>query len=369
MQSYHQQISLAFVFSLFFRIIHFDGIEVLRILNVIGNVAIVVALYKIVQYLSQKYEANRIRLLFFIVTFFPLIMLSTFIYGDIPSLALCLFATYFMMKYTETKKIKYPIYSSIFTMFAYMMRMNSLIFIIATIIYLVLNLFKDITHKVWKENVINIAIIIIYVCISILPASFIQDYYLNKYNMDTDEEYPTISYFLMAMEESWRGYGWYNEDRGEFALKNIDKAKVEYVDEIKNRLKYFSKNKRYAFDFYVKKLASMWTENTYSSVRSNIIGENDPIENFSVPITFYEKTILIVICLCSCIFLIQNRKNLSIDIIFLITIFIGGFSFHILWEAKSRYIIPYIVVLIPVASLYINDMKITKKIKKIFINL
>ncbi len=131
----------------------------------------------------------------------------------------------------------------------------------------------------------------------------------------------------------------------------------------------YEKNKRYAFDFYVKKLASMWTENTYSSVRSNIIGENDPIENFSVPITFYEKTILIVICLCSCIFLIQNRKNLSIDIIFLITIFIGGFSFHILWEAKSRYIIPYIVVLIPVASLYINDMKITKKIKKIFINL
>lgn len=105
MQSYHQQISLAFVFSLFFRIIHFDGIGLLRVLNIIGNVAIVFALYKIVQHLSIKYKANKARLFFLILTFIPLIMLSTFIYGDIPSLALCLFATYFMMKYNETKKI------------------------------------------------------------------------------------------------------------------------------------------------------------------------------------------------------------------------------------------------------------------------
>ncbi len=87
MQSYHQQISLAFVFSLFFRIIHFDGIGLLRVLNIIGNVAIVFALYKIVQHLSIKYKANKARLFFLILTFIPLIMLSTFIYGDIPSLA------------------------------------------------------------------------------------------------------------------------------------------------------------------------------------------------------------------------------------------------------------------------------------------
>ncbi len=369
MQSYHQQISLSFVFSLFFRIIHFDGIGLLRILNVIGNIAIVVALYKIIQHLSNKYESSKIRLLFFILTFIPLIMLSTFIYGDIPSLALCLFSVYFMMKYTDSKKIKYPIFASLFTMIAYMMRMNSLIFIIATVIYLVLNIFEDIATKIWKENIINIIVIIMYVCISIIPSSFVQNYYLNKYNMDNDAEYPIISYFLMAMEESWRGNGWYNENRGEYALKNIDKAKIEYVNEIKDRLEYFSKNKGYTFNFYIKKLSSMWTENTYSSVRSNIIGENDPIENFSVPITFYEKTILIIICVCSCIFLIQNRKKLSIDVIFLITIFIGGFLFHIIWEAKSRYIIPYIIILMPIASLKINDLQIINIIENKFIKL
>ena len=53
------------------------------------------------------------------------------------------------------------------------------------------------------------------------------------------------------------------------------------------------------------------------------------------------------------------------EIIFLITIFIGGFAFHILWEAKSRYIIPYIVVLIPVAAISINKFNIKDKLKKI----
>mgnify|MGYP003375389639 FL=1 len=61
---------------------------------------------------------------------------------------------------------------------------------------------------------------------------------------------------------------------------------------------------------------------------------------------------LLLICVSSVLGLIRYRKNLSLEVILLLTIFVGGFTFHLLWEAKSRYIIPYIVVLIPLASLY-----------------
>ena len=81
------------------------------------------------------------------------------------------------------------------------------------------------------------------------------------------------------------------------------------------------------------------------------------LDNLNNPLAFYQKVLLIITCLCSIIVLVQNRKNISLDIIFLILIFIGGFLFHILWEAKSRYILPYIVILIPVASIYINKYK------------
>ena len=362
MQAYHQQISLSFVFSIFFRIIHYDGIGILRVLNIIGNIFIVIALYKIGTQLSKNYKVNKVFLLFLIITFISLTMLSTFIYGDIPSIALCLFSVYFMMKYNETGKFRYPIIASILTMIAYMMRMNSLIFIIATVIYLLINLFNGNTKRNIKQNLIKVVIISMYIIISIIPSSLVKTYYLNKYNMDKQKAYPNISYFLMAMEESWRGNGWYNEDIGEPALKDPVNKKIEYKDRIKERLIYFSKHLDYTFDFYTKKITSMWAENTYSAVRSNISKEDDQIVNTTKPLMIYQKTLLILMCVCSLIILIQNRKNLSVDVIFLITIFIGGFAFHILWEAKSRYIIPYIIALIPVASICINKMKL-KNIK------
>lgn len=361
MQAYPQQISLAFVFSMLFRIIHFDIMEVLRVLNIISNILIVVALYKINQQLSKEYKTNKVLLLTLILTFISLPMLATFIYGDIPSLALCLFSVYFMMKYTKNKKIKYPIFASILTMIAYMMRMNSLIFIIATVIYLLLNFKKEIKQNAWKEKLVNISIIIMYIVVSIMPATVVKNYYFNKYDLDKNKIYPNTSYLLMAMEESPRGNGWYNEDIAKQALKEPENMKDEYVEKIKERLTYFGENLGYTFNFYIMKIASMWTENTYSAVTNNKIEGNDSIEKVSSALTFYHKALLIVICLCCVIVLIQNRKNISLDVIFLFTIFVGGFAFHILWEAKSRYIIPYIVVLIPIASIEIKKFQTKKK--------
>lgn len=322
-------------------------------MNVISIILIVFSVYKISKFLSKKYETNNTLLLILTLTFISLPMLATFVYGDIPSLALCLLSVYFIMKYTETKQIRYAIISSFATMVAYMLRMNSLIFVIATVIYLLLNLFNGITKKVWKENMLNIVIILVYIFISIIPSSLVKSYYLDKYNLDKNKEYPNISYILMAMEEGPRANGWYKEERGEYALKNNEAAKVEYIEKVKERLNYFAGNLGYTFKFYTMKIASMWTENTYSAIRNNTI-ENKAFEELINPLTFYQKVLLILMCLCCLVFLLQNRKNLSLEVLFLITIFIGGFAFHILWEAKSRYIIPYVIILIPIASMSIK---------------
>lgn len=59
MQAYPHQISLAFVYSIFFRMIHFDIMEVLRVLNIISNIVIVITLYKIIQQISKEYKTNK----------------------------------------------------------------------------------------------------------------------------------------------------------------------------------------------------------------------------------------------------------------------------------------------------------------------
>jgi hypothetical protein len=362
MQAYSQQIPLAFFYSLFFRLIHFDFIGLLRIINIICNGFTVFALYKIGTQLSKKYSINKVRLFTLIFTFISLTLLSTFVYGDIPSICFCLFSVYFMMKYIETKQIKHAVFSAIFIMIGYMVRMNSLIFIIATVIYLLLNIFKEFFKKKWKENLLSVSIVLGYLIIAIIPSLLIKNYYLAKYDLDSSKSYPTISYFLMAMEEGPRANGWYIEDRGVYALQHSEDAKNKYPEEIKNRFSYFTKNPGYAFHFYFDKTASMWTENTYSAIRNNTIGGYDALEAFILPLTFYQKALLILMTCCILIILAQNRKNISLEILFLITIFIGGFAFHLLWEAKSRYILPYIVVLIPLASITIHKFKFSKKL-------
>ena len=163
----------------------------------------------------------------------------------------------------------------------------------------------------------------------------------------------------MAMEESRRGNGWYNEGIAEPAIKDPEMAKQEYPEKIKDRVNYFSKNLGYTFNFYTMKIASMWAENTYSSIYYNTVSDIK-VENMEKGLIFYQKASLILICACSLIALIKNRKSLSLDAIFLLTIFLGGFAFHILWEAKSRYIISYILILMPIASIKLNKNRVVR---------
>jgi len=357
-EAYHHQIPLALLLSIIFKIMHFHSIEIIRILNILSNLLIATMIYKINNKLSKNFKNNNLLLFLIILTFFPLTMLSTFIYGDIISLSLCLCSVYFVMIYRNKKNFKNFIIFSLFSMLAYMVRMNSLIFIIAIILYLILDIFNEITTKTLKNIFKQLFVVLLFCVIVFIPTLLVKNLCLRCLGLNTNKEYPNISYFLMGMQESSkRGYGWYDEKIAEPALKKSDKAEIkeEYTQKIKERLIYFSKNITYTFKFYTIKIASMWTENTYSSVRNNMVGKNyNFLENIINPLTFYEKVLLIIICLGCLNFLITNKDNISLDELLLITIFIGGFLFHILWEAKSRYIIPYIVILIPLSSIYIK---------------
>ena len=80
--------------------------------------------------------------------------------------------------------------------------------------------------------------------------------------------------------------------------------------------------------------------------------------------------ILIIIYPSVLIFLLRN-KDLTNEQILLILIFIGGFAFHLFWEGKSRYVLPYVIILIPIASIGIKEniqwiKNILNKIKENF---
>ena len=112
-------------------------------------------------------------------------------------------------------------------------------------------------------------------------------------------------------------------------LKKLNKVKIMRINDIripkefqkpriekmKERIEYFLQNPGYTIKFYIDKITSMWAENTYSAIRNSEVNGN--LDNLVKPLEFYQKVLLTLTCVCSLIVLIQNRKNLSLDLIFL----------------------------------------------------
>ena len=63
----------------------------------------------------------------------------------------------------------------------------------------------------------------------------------------------------------------------------------------------------------------------------------------------------------SLIYVFMNRKNRNIYVWLPATAFIGGFLFHMLWEAKGQYTFTYFILLIPYAAIALKN--IVKKIE------
>ena len=57
-----------------------------------------------------------------------------------------------------------------------------------------------------------------------------------------------------------------------------------------------------------------------------------------------------------CILFIKRNKWKPEQLVLLL-IFLGGFAFHTIWEAKSDYVLPYFVLLIPYAAAGLGQLK------------
>ena len=350
------QIPLAFMESLVMKVQGSQSFRIFQYINALANIAIIVAIFLITKELmpNSKYVA-----MCFIIAFIPLSLLSTFIYGDILGLACALWSIFFLIKSKKKQKWYYVLISGIFLAFAIIFRKNMLIFAIAETLYLLLNIISE--KPKLKKALLSIAITIIFLLISIAPSKIIITLVQRKYNLNSNNQSPATTYIYIGMTSGERGNGWYNSNADWVWDYPIEEAKAMYNKAIKERSKYLITHPIELIKFYAKKNVSMYAENTYASLYYNEsfcfgYDEYKDIEKDNIVISFherlqlYQKALMIIIFSFTIIMLIKNRKELSNEEILLLLVFIGGFLFHNMWEAKSRYIIPYLIVLIPLAS-------------------
>lgn len=371
---YPFQINLSFIFAIIFKICHSTNVRILQVINAIANTLNILAIYLITKELGKKYNVNKEVSLFTYLVFTPVMILATFVYGDFISLNAALFAIYFVMKYTSSenqkKKIIYLISSGLMMMIALFVRNNSVIIILAILIYLFLDLLKKEDRKTTYLK--KVAFMILFTVIAIMPSRLTQNYLLKKYNIETGKECTLTSYLVMGIDRSPYGYGWYDNKYGRVNV-NVPKEErtKEQLERLDKILSYYKENPKELLRFYTYKEASMWCEPTFECLYDNVSSfgagrQGQEYASFQkdeklmdavkyyVP---YMKIVISFIFAISLLVIIKNRKNMTNEAILLLVIFIGGFLFHTIWEAKSRYIIPYVIVLIPLCSIEIEKHK------------
>ena len=385
---YPQQVGLLAFFELIIRLwnllpIGLEPYHFIKCLYVVLTCVIVLYQYKTVHALWDDDRADCIYLIL-AATNLPMIMYSSFVYGETPSFAAISIGLYYLvvlLKTNSTDQEQSPIpgrqiatqwvLSLTGLILAVMLRKNSLIIIIAVALVVLLEWCRSRRH-----------LLLLYCCLcvtlslTILPVT--QKIYELRADNTLQTGVPAMSYFAMGMQESSRGNGWYNGFNFNTYLESgmdTDRTVAISKEAIAERQAYFRANPDYACSFYFNKFLSQWTDGTYASRQATLatLGPRHPIaeEFYTGKFTgayigfcnLYQSVIYLGCFAGFFMILFKRRTNKLYSWIGMIGVF-GGFLFHMIWEANARYIFLYGLLLLPYAARGLSDISNTSVLGK-----
>ncbi len=386
---YPQQIGLTVFLAFFLKLLSFLPYEfaahhAIKALYVVFNCITVAFGYLAVK---ELWRSKVVCATFLYLSIFniPFIVFSSFIYGEVPSFMAMTIAMYFIFRLEKKTgpAVLNIIFTVLFVTLSVFVRKNSLIFMIAAIIVLLL-----IFISCKKAEYLITAAAVLVCCLAVLPLTL--KYFEQKTGREADSGVTMYSYLAMGMQDtSSRGPGWYNGFNFDtYRDTGMDTKKTNELssEAIKERKEFFKNNSKEAVKFYTEKFLTQWSDPTLASCQATYAdfgGRSDFMEQ-----VYSGKYNKIYIAICNLFqelvyigAFIWCGKNLlkmlsgegkseckSVVYLGIITV-IGGFIFHMFWEANSRYIFPYVCMLVPYAacgfgSLFKHNYKFTDSEKR-----
>ena len=357
---YPQQIGLIAYYELIIRLwkllpISTPAYHIIKFINILLACIIILFQHRIVALITKSYKVQVLYLLLAMGNL-PLIFYTSFVYGEIPSFAFFTVGLYYLLAYEYNEsKLSFLLLSGATLTLSVMLRKNTLILIIAVLLGVLFHWIK--THK---HTLGVYGILVGILAVGILPAT--QQFYELRADNYLLPGVSAYSYFAMGMQESPRGNGWYNGfNFNTYRDTGLDNELTDTLSQeaIQERLEAFSANPAYAASFYRDKILSQWTDGSFAS-RQAIVSAFGNREGIAASLfdgslgkifTEYCNIYQTIIYCCVLIFLIRNRHSLNLPVYIGIIGIIGGFLFHIIWEANSRYILAYWLLMMPYAAI------------------
>ncbi len=361
MDVYPNQVGIVYVFYWLFKLFPF-GYNTVRVLNVVALLGTIWSLNGIGKLLLKANEQKN-QYIVGVVTllFFPLLGYVTFLYGNTIGMGLSMTGIYCVCKFFDTRKTSWVVLATITLALSVVVKENYLIHLIGVLIFLLL----DFLHKPRKKTILFLLVVLV----ATLGATNLVKFHTGKI---TDEEIstgvPTLAWVAMGLQDGYMASGWHNQyNEDVYRENNCDTqlASIAVKKEISQRIQEMAHNPSATVSFFYKKLISQWNNPTFECFWINDLTKRQEkgISVKEMPewmdsflgepgnriVTMYMNSFQMILLLGVCICLIAGRKNIKLEQLLLATIFIGGFLFHLIWEAKCQYVLPYFVLLIPYA--------------------
>lgn len=327
---------------------------VFQIINVLGITICYFELSIISGYLGLR-RMGQLVVLMMGILFFPAIMYCSFVYGNILGFAFSLVAIRNEIAFFKELKWKRAFVSAVAITMAVILKTNYLVYLLAMIICAV-------TEAIRRKIGIYLYIVVMIAGLYFFQAVGVKA--ISEHITGTNIEGGSYwSYIAMGLQDGDRAPGWYNGyviDSYVSSGFHTDVQATKSKLAIKTSLDYFIADKRNAVRFFTEKTASQWNNPTFQSF--NIIQWRPAGITESNWVTYFTSAngehlsvqclniFEVIVLLGALIYCLMNRtdKDYHFTLILALT-FIGGFLFHLFWEAKGQYTIFYFVLLFPYA--------------------
>ncbi|MGN0460413.1 MAG: hypothetical protein ACI4HL_05825, partial [Ruminococcus sp.] len=361
-QLYPFQLGFVFICEIFYRIFGTDSSMIMQVVNVLALTALYMAILKLSKMIFKSKAVT------FITTFMlagcvQAIFFTTFVYGNLIGIASAMWGCYFVIKFMQSeKKNRYLLFipASLLMALSIIAKYNNMIWLVAVCIGLIIYIIRS---KKWLYF-----ISVVFVCVIALGSFNLIIYsYEVRSGVNLGDGVSQTLYLDAGMNESSMAPGWYNDMSKSTYLTadcNTEEANKLAKDDLELRKEKFKSDSAYTRDFFSKKVLSQWNEPSYeclwvSQVKSHSFGE---VEDGSLLQSIYTggwskffydyfdffqmiSFILFAVGMAALI-----KKKIGAEGIMLLTGLIGGFLYHLLFEAKSQYVLTYFIIMLLFAS-------------------
>ena len=327
-----------------------------RVCNVGLLVSSYAALLMTTQRLFQDDRVTFVTILLLCVNPQP-ILSCTFVYGLIPALALDLWAVYFVVRAVQTNRWRNMVPTILLLAAATYLRSNTWIVIVAVAVILSLSALRG-----KKLAPLLLAVVLIAACLP-LPG-MAQTFYEERLDTSFGKGYPKSYWMAMSLQKGWKATGWhvqeYQQSMEQQYGEDVDAIDMRARQDIQASVSALFRDSKALSNYLFEKLVSQWDEPTFMSIwiTKSVYTYAEPTalarfvysDAFDGVYRLAMKQSLMTLYAgfaLAAVFLLRRRDELCL---LLPLILVGGILFHLLFEAKSQYVLEYLPFFTPLAA-------------------